>query len=56
MIQKKCTIVELAKAALDQDIVKLKSTILNMEKEQETSRKAFDKTKSQIDNITRYVL
>lgn len=43
----------MAKTALDQEVTKLKGILLNMEKEQDASRKTFDRTKNQIDNITR---
>lgn len=53
LLTKKFVAMEMAKSALDQEVTKLKGILLNMEKEQDSNRKAFDKTKNQIDNITR---
>lgn len=53
LLTKKFLALEMAKTALDQEVTKLKGILLNMEKEQDASRKAFDRTKNQIDNITR---
>lgn len=53
LLTKKFVALEITKSALDQEVAKLKGVLLNIEKEQEANKKAFDKTKSQIDNITR---
>lgn len=53
LLTKKFLVLEMAKTALDQEVTKLKGILLNMEKEQDVSRKIFDRTKNQIDNITR---
>lgn len=53
LLSKKVVAMEMAKISLDQELTKLKAILLTMEKEQDANRKAFDKTKSQIDNITR---
>lgn len=53
LLTKKFLVLEMAKTALDQEVTKLKGILLNMEKEQDVSRKTFDRTKNQIDNITR---
>ncbi|XP_055588238.1 cilia- and flagella-associated protein 58 [Uranotaenia lowii] len=53
LLMKKILTLETTKSALDQEVLKLKNTILTFEKERDASKKAFDAARKQVDAVLR---
>ncbi|XP_050100287.1 cilia- and flagella-associated protein 58-like [Anopheles aquasalis] len=53
LLQKRIQTIEAAKGIIDQEVVKLKNTIVTFEKERDASKKSFDVAKKQVDAVLR---